>query len=64
MTVRTLGDVSFDGGGVAECFHCDELLPLTATAELDGDAVVVTCPKCGCFTPFKVLPSADSEVSK
>jgi hypothetical protein len=51
----TLSDCSFDGD--PECFHCDEPFPMTAPVELGNGAVLVSCPKCGCTTPFPVLSS-------
>jgi transcription elongation factor Elf1 len=50
--VRTLADVKYDGK--PECFHCDIRLPKTAKADRQGSAIVVTCPKCGCMTPFPI----------
>lgn len=53
MTIKTLADCAPDD--VTECAHCDEVLPTTAKAELNGNAVIVWCPACGCMTPFPTL---------
>jgi len=50
--VKTLADVTPDG--IPQCFHCDESFPTTAKAEIQGEKIVVTCPACGCLTPFRI----------
>ena len=47
----TLADV--ECVGQPECFHCDAELPKTARAVKDGNYLLVTCPNCGCMTPFE-----------
>jgi hypothetical protein len=49
-TVAVLSDVTCDG--YPDCHHCGEALPPDAKAQLQGLAVVVTCPYCFCMTPF------------
>lgn len=36
------------------CMHCIEELPKSALLEEFGTYVVVECPKCRLFTPFKL----------
>lgn len=50
--IKHVSDCEFDG--TPECFHCDRELPPQAPAELQGNAVVVVCPGCGCLTPFPI----------
>jgi transcription elongation factor Elf1 len=51
----TLADCVF--ASRPECAHCGRKLPDSTPMERQGDCVVATCGKCGCWTPFKIVES-------
>lgn len=46
----TFKDCQPDGPCI--CSRCEARLPKTTLIEDRKDAVIATCPKCGCKTPF------------
>jgi len=52
VTRLTVGDCNWDGG--CNCHHCGHKFGKKTPVEIQGKAVIISCAKCGCMTPFRI----------